>query len=113
MARVSMVTRTVYTTEVQVMCMNIEKVAVETITVTLLGGISDDATILKKVKEKIETETLKPVHIQSAKEIESLYGMTEEDFVKIASILPPRKNNNTGDTTDTTEIEEVGIENEQ
>lgn len=73
--------------------MNIETVKVETITVTLLGTISDNDTMLKKVKDKIETELLKPVHITSAKEIETLYGLTEEEFVNLAKILPPRKGN--------------------
>jgi hypothetical protein len=93
MARVAMVTRTIYTTELEVLCMNIEKVEVENITVTLLGNITDNDTMLKKVKDKIETETLKPVHITSAKEIETLYGLTEEEFVNLAKQLPPRKSN--------------------
>jgi hypothetical protein len=93
MARVAMVTRTIYTIELEVLCMNIEKVEVENITVTLLGNITDNDTMLKKVKDKIETETLKPVHITSAKEIETLYGLTEEEFVNLAKQLPPRKSN--------------------
>jgi hypothetical protein len=91
MARVSMVTRTITSTELEVLCMNVAEVKVETIKTTLLGGITDNDTMLKKVKEKLETETLKPVHITSAQENETLYGMTEEDFIKIASVLPPRK----------------------
>jgi hypothetical protein len=90
MARVAMVTRTIITAEVQVLCMNVETVAVETQTVTLLGGIASDDIMLKKIKEQIESETIKPVHIQSAKEIETLYGMTEAEFVQLAKALPPR-----------------------
>jgi hypothetical protein len=91
MARITMVTRTITTTEVEVLCMNIETVQVETKTVTLLGAYSSDDIMLKKVKEQLESETLKPVHIQSTKEIETLYGMTEADFINIAKALPPRK----------------------
>jgi hypothetical protein len=91
MARVAMVTRTIVTTEVDVLCMNVETVAVETKTVTLLGAYSDETAMLKKVKEQIETDTLKPVHITAVRDIETLYGMTEAEFVNLAKALPPRK----------------------
>jgi hypothetical protein len=106
MARVSMVTRTIVTTEVEVLCMNIETLQVEPHTVTLLGGESDDLTMLKGVKSQIESETLKPVHITSSKEVETLYGMTEAEFISVAKVLPPRG------TTASAEVatEEVTIE---
>lgn len=90
MARVAMVTRTITTAEVEVLCMNVESVAVETKTFTLLGGVSTEDLMLKAIKSKHETDTLKPVHIQKMTEIETLYGMTEEDFIKVAKVLPPR-----------------------
>ncbi len=90
MARVTMVTRTIITTEVTVLCMNVKDVKVETKTVTILGAVPSDEIMLKKVKEQIETDDLKAVHITGANEIETLYGMTEEKFVELADILPPR-----------------------
>lgn len=98
MARVAMVTRTITTAEVEVLCMNIETVAVETKTFNLLGGVSTEELMMKQIKTKFETDTLKPVHIQKMTEFETLYGMTEEDFIKVAKVLPPR-----GTTTDTSE----------
>lgn len=51
----------------------------------------DDEALLKKVKEVIETDTLKPVHIVDKEEIETLYGMPEQVFIDHAEIQPPRK----------------------
>lgn len=98
MARVAMVTRTITTTEVEVLCMNIETVSAEVKNFTLLTGITTEELMLKSIKAKFETDTLKPVHIQKMTEIETLYGMTEEDFIKVAKVLPPR-----GTTADTSE----------
>jgi hypothetical protein len=89
MARVSMVTRTIVTTEVEVLCMNVEKVVVEPTTFTVLGGILEESAMLKKLKTIHETDTFKLVHITKMKEIENLYGLTEEEFVKIAKPLDP------------------------
>jgi hypothetical protein len=91
MARVAMVTRTIVTAEVDVLCMNIESLQVETKHVSLLGGVSDETTMLNKAKTQLETPTLKAVHITKVTELETLYGLTEEDFVKLAKELPPRK----------------------
>lgn len=90
MARVPMVTRTITTTKVNVMCLDIEtgepcnKIAV------VLRTYKDDETLLKKVKEVLETETLKPVHVVGKEEIETLYGMSEQEFIEQAKVLPSR-----------------------
>jgi hypothetical protein len=99
MARVSMVTRTVFTQEVEVLCMNVETATVETKTVEVVGNVSDNTAILKAVKSKIETDTLKAVHITKITEKETLYGMTEEDFIKLAKTLPPRSAKETASET--------------
>jgi hypothetical protein len=90
MARIAMVTRTVFSQEVEVLCMNVAEVKVETKTVSVLGSISDESALLKVVKSKIETDTLKPVHITKITEKETLYGIPEEEFIKLAKVLPPR-----------------------
>lgn len=51
----------------------------------------DDEALFKKVKEVLETDTLKPVHIVDKEEIETLYGMTEQEFIEHAEVQPPRK----------------------
>lgn len=91
MARVPMVTRTIITTKVNVMCLNIETEETCNRSVVVPRTYNDDEKLLKKVKELIETETLKPVHIVDKEEIETLYGMSEQEFIKRAEVQPPRK----------------------
>ena len=45
---------------------------------------------MKKVRPLLETDTLKAVHIVHKEEIETLYGMTEQEFIQYAKVLPPR-----------------------
>lgn len=90
MARIPMVTRTIITTKAIVMCLDIESGEPCNKSVVVPRTYKDDETLLKKVKEDIETETLKPVHIVGKEEIETLYGMTEQEFIEHAKVLPPR-----------------------
>lgn len=90
MARVPMVTRTIITTKVNVMCLDIETGEPCNKTVVVLRTYKDDEKLLKKVKEVLETETLKPVHIVDKEEIETLYGMKEQDFIEYSEVLTPR-----------------------
>lgn len=90
MARVPMVTRTIITTKANVMCLDIETGEPCNKTVVVPRTYKNDEKLLKKVKEVLETETLKPVHIVDNEEIETLYGMKEQDFIEHAEVLPPR-----------------------
>lgn len=91
MAREPMVTRTITTTKVNVMCLDIERGEPCNKSVVVPRTYKDNEKILKKVREVLETETLKPVHIVDKEEIETLYGMTEQEFIIHAEVLPPRK----------------------
>lgn len=91
MARVPMVTRTIITTKVNVMCLDIETGEPCNKSVVVPRTYKDDEKLLKKVKEVLETETLKPVYIVYKEEIETLYGMTEQNFIEHAEVQPPRK----------------------
>lgn len=91
MARVPMVTRTIITTKVNVLCLDIETGVPCNRYVVVPRTYKDDEKLLKKVKEVLETETLKPVHIVDKEEIETLYGMLEQDFIEHAEVQPPRK----------------------
>lgn len=86
-----MVTRTITTTKAIVMCLNIESGEPCNKSVVVPRTYKDDETLLKKVKEVLETETLKPVHIVDKEEIETLYAMTEQEFIEHAEVQPPRK----------------------
>lgn len=85
-----MVTRTITTTKANVMCLDIESGEPCNKSVVVPRTYKDDEALLKKVKEVLETDTLKPVHIVGKEEIETLYGMTEQEFIEHAKVLPPR-----------------------
>ena len=89
MARVPMVTRTIVATKVNVMCLDVQKGEPCNKDVTVPRTYKDDETLMKKVRPLIETETLKAVHIVDKEEIETLYGMTEQEFIEHAKVLPP------------------------
>ena len=91
MARQPMVTRTIITTKVNVMCLDVEHGEPCNHTITVPRTYKDEKALLKKVKSLIETDTLKAVYIVDTEEIETLYGMTEQDFIEHAEVLPPRK----------------------
>ena len=90
MARERMVTRTVTQTTAKIMCLNVTTAEV-TINEYTIGGIYTEADLLKKCKALFETDEFKLVHIEQSKVEEILLGMTEEDFIRYATVLPPRK----------------------
>lgn len=90
MARVPMVTRTIVATKVTVMCLDVQKGEPFNESVTVPRTYKDDEALLKKVRPLLETETVKAVHIVGKEEIETLYGMTEQEFIQHAEVLPPR-----------------------
>lgn len=102
MARVPMVTRTITVTNAIVMCLNIEQGEPCNVTVTVPRTYKDEESLLKKIKPMVETDTLKAVHIVSTEQVETLYGMTEQDFTEHAKVLPPR-NTSTDETDNYTE----------
>lgn len=90
MARVPMVTRTIVATKANVMCLDVQAGEPCNKVVTVPRTYKDDEALMKKVRPLLETETLKAVHIVGKEEIETLYGMTEQDFIEHAEVLPPR-----------------------
>lgn len=90
MARERMVTRTVELTIAEVMTIDTSTAKVETIAYEIGGGLTDEKAILKAVKKLHETDTFKCVAVQSIATKEILYGMPEIDFIKYATVLPPR-----------------------
>lgn len=91
MARTPMVTRTIVTTKATVMCCDIE--AGDTITeqITVPRSYKTKEALMKVVKPLLETEQIKPVAILQSEEVETLYGMTEQQFIENATVLPPRE----------------------
>ena len=89
MARKPMVTRTITTTKANVLCMDIQNAEPFNKVVTLPRTYKDDKTLMKKVQEVVETDTVKAVHVVDKEEVETLYGMTEQEFIQEAVVLDP------------------------
>ena len=90
MARERMVTRTVIATEVNALCLNIETAEPFNKDVTLSGTFKDKKALEKAAKKVIDTDTVKCVSIVAYNEKETLYGMTEQQFIELAKVLLPR-----------------------
>lgn len=96
MARKRMVTRTVMQTTAEVMTLDITSADVQVLTYDI-GGQYNDEELLKKLQNLFQTDTLKLVHIQSQTCKEVLLGMDEEDFIRLAQVLPARNTNKNED----------------
>lgn len=90
MARIPMVTRTIVTTKANVLCLDLEKSEPFNKVVTLPRTYKDEKSLMKKVSALIDNETTKAVHVVDKEEVETLYGMTEQKFIELAEVLPPR-----------------------
>ena len=87
MARKPMVTRTITTTQTNVLCLNVVSGEPFNKVVTLPRTYKDDKSLMKQVSSVIDNDEVKAVHVVDKKEVETLYGMTEQDFISKASIL--------------------------
>nr|DAI31347.1 MAG TPA: hypothetical protein [Caudoviricetes sp.] len=92
MARKRMVTRTVEQTTAQVMTLDVTTAEVQVYTYNI-GGKYTNEELLKKLQNLFQTDTLKLVHIESQACNEVLLGMDEEEFIRLAKVLPPRTAN--------------------
>lgn len=92
MARKRMITRTVEQTTAQVMTLDVITAEVQVRTYEI-GGQYTDEELLKKLQKLFQTDTLKLVHIESQNCNEVLLGMDEDDFIRLAKVLPPRTTN--------------------
>lgn len=90
MARTPMVTRTMTITKATVMCLDIEKGEPISREVTLPRTYKDEKSLMKAAQKFFGEGAVKPVHIVSSETVEALYGMSENDFIKYAELLPTR-----------------------
>ena len=89
MARKRMVTRTIEQTTADVMTLDVTTAEVQ-VRPYDIGGRYTDEELLKKLQKLFQTDTLKLVHIESQVCNEVLLGMDEEEFIRLAKVLPPR-----------------------
>ena len=93
MARERMVTRTITTTVAEVTKMDVTTKEVETYEFEVAGKIEDEKDLIKAVLSNLSntlTGRDRVVMCVPVRYIDTLYGMTEADFIKYAEILPAR-----------------------
>lgn len=83
MARVRMITRTIESNEFTCMVVNGSEVATEVVTLGNLDGVKAEK-VESIIKEKLLEKGLLFVKINDSKKIETVLGMSEEDFIKYA-----------------------------
>lgn len=101
MARIPMVTRTITTTKATVLCLDIVAGEPFNETVILPRTYKDDKALMKQVSKVIDNESRKAVHVVYKEEVETLYGMTEQEFITLAKELPPRSANHNEEYSET------------
>lgn len=89
MRKEKMITCAIMQTCAQVMTIDVTNSEVS-IFETKIGGVYADRELLKELKKIYETDTFKLVHIESNTREEIILGMTESDFIKYSTVLPPR-----------------------
>ena len=92
MAREKMVTRTVFCTKVNCLCIDIETAEPFNKEVTVSGKFTEAEyeKLDKKLHKMLDFGTVKFVTIVAMYVDETLMGMTEQKFIENAEILPPR-----------------------
>ena len=91
MARAPQVTRTIKTTRVNVLCLDITSAESLNMEFVLPRTYKDVNAMLKAVKKECSGENIKPVHVIDYCIEKKLYGMSEAEFIKLARELPPRE----------------------
>ena len=90
MARQPQVTRTIQTTKCNVLCIDLANEHPFTQEVILPRTYKDERSMMKKIKPIVENDNVKAIHVQNFTVESTLYGMTEEEFITMAHILPAR-----------------------
>lgn len=90
MARQPQVTRTIQTTKCNVLCIDLANEQPFTQEVILPRTYKDERSMMKKIKPIVENDNVKAIHVQNFTVESTLYGMTEEEFILAAHILPAR-----------------------
>ena len=89
MARKPIVSRTITSTEVVALCINLQTEEPFNKKFILSGTYKDNKALLKAI-QKQDTDEVKAVHVVDSKEVENLYGMAEEEFISLAEKLDPK-----------------------
>lgn len=93
MARQPMITRTIQTTKATVLCIDLANEQPFTQEVVLPRTYKDERSMMKKIKPLVENDHVKAVNVRNVVVESTLYGMTEQEFINVANILPSRTQN--------------------
>ena len=113
MGRIAMVTRTINFTQVTALTVDVVAQATATQVYTLSGTFADNDKLIKALKKEYESDTVKIVSVIDADVQERLYGMTEQEFMSLAKVLPPRKTYGNNEQEQDATLIEVEQEQEQ
>lgn len=90
MAREKMITRTIVETIAHTMCLDVKSAEVSINDYKIGGEWTNENALLEKLQSIYNSDTFKLVHIESVSREEVLLGMSVEDFIRYAKVLPPR-----------------------
>lgn len=90
MARQPQVTRTITTTKAVLMAANISTGELVDVEMILPREYKDSEAVLKMANKISDNPNMKYVYVKSTEVVETLYGMSESDFLRYAKPLPPR-----------------------
>lgn len=86
------VTRTIISTKLTALCIDLNKVEPYSDTIVIPGSFSvSDKKLETKAHEFYDNDSRKIVQIQSAEQEEKIFGMTEEIFMKYAHELDEKR----------------------
>ena len=85
------VSRTIRFTEANVLTVNVNDQTTDVATIRLPRTFKDDKSLLKAVRVQLESPVIKVAHVIGSTVITKLLGMSESDFLKFATELPPRQ----------------------
>lgn len=104
MARQPVITRTITTTKVEMLAVNVDSKSTETVEVTLPRTYKDEQATLKMANKRNENPSIKYVAVTGTPVVESKrWGMTEEEFIDKGHEFPPYKSKD--DTEDVETVE--------
>ena len=87
MARQPMVTRTIVSTKLTVLCMDLVNRQPIEKEIVLPRTYKDDITIMKVLSKQYDSDELKVTAILSKEVNKDIYGMTEQKFLEVAEKL--------------------------
>lgn len=91
MARARMVTRAIIGTEVKALCFNTQENKGVEKDIVVAGTFKDADKLAKKLHEILDNETEAFVKVIATAPKSTLYGMTEDEFIKNSVVLDPEK----------------------